>query len=80
MKSMKKVLITGSNGLLGSALGRIIENPILHTREEADLMNRAETSLYLLDNKPTTIIHCGAKVGGVLANMENNKQFFRVQL
>lgn len=74
-----KTLITGSNGLLGSALKKQIgEGHIYHTRYDCDLRNYNDTNYYFfsLKEKPETLIHCAAKVGGVQANMNDNKGFF----
>lgn len=74
---MKTILVTGSNGLLGSALVRLIEkskeyNVIKHTRKECNLSNRDETFTYIMkqknENDIDTVIHCAAEVGGVLKN------------
>lgn len=77
-----KAIVTGSNGLLGSALKtRLGENHIYHTRKECDLLSKTQTLQYFfkvqsLNKGVDTIIHCAAKVGGVQANMDNNKGFF----
>ena len=75
-----KAIITGSNGLLGSALKKQLgENHIYHTRKDCDLLKLKQTSLYFLAKKfenADTLIHCAAKVGGVQANMNNNQKFF----
>ena len=77
-----KILVTGANGLLGSALKKTLGNGhIYHTREKCDLSKSKETlnffEKYALENNPPdTIIHCAAKVGGVQANMSNNEDFF----
>jgi GDP-L-fucose synthase len=78
---MKKVLLTGSNGLVGSALKSILgDKHIYHTKEEVDLLDNKSTLDYInyhvKHNDVDTIIHCAAKVGGVQANMKNNKTFF----
>jgi GDP-L-fucose synthase len=78
---MKKILVTGSNGLVGSALKSILgETHIYHTKEEVDLLDNKKTLDYIThhvkNNGVDTIIHCAAKVGGVQANMKNNKKFF----
>jgi len=77
---MSKILITGSKGLLGSSLVKNIERKgdvvISHTRNEVDLLKEFDTNKFFYDNKPDTVIHCAAKVGGVLANMNDNKGFF----
>lgn len=74
-----KTLVTGSNGLLGSALkNQLGEGHIYHTRVDCDLRNYNSSNYYFfsLKEKPDTLIHCAAKVGGVQANMNDNKGFF----
>lgn len=76
-----KVLITGSNGLLGNALKELLgETHIYHTRKDADLTDEKSTKEYITyhvkNSGVDTIIHCAAKVGGVQANSTNNQTFF----
>lgn len=76
-----KTLVTGSNGLLGSALKKILgEGNVYHTRKDVDLTNYEETFNYfknkILNEGVDTVIHAAAKVGGVSANMNNNQLFF----
>ena len=78
---MRKYLITGSNGLVGSSLKSILgDNHIYHTKDEVDLTDSKKTldyiSYHVKNNGVDTIINCSAKVGGVQANMKNNKSFF----
>lgn len=78
---MSKFLITGSNGLVGSALKSVLgDNHVYHTRNEVDLLDPEKTKDYITyqvkHNNVDSIIHCAARVGGVKANMENNKTFF----
>ena len=77
-----KILITGSNGLLGSALKKILgKDHIYHTRKDCDLLDFKKTLAYIKDKVENegvdTIIHAAARVGGVKANMENNELFFK---
>jgi len=77
-----KILITGSNGLLGSALKKILgKGHIYHTRKDCDLLDFKKTLAYIKDKVENegvdTIIHAAARVGGVKANMENNELFFK---
>lgn len=76
-----KVLVTGSNGLLGRALKKVLgDGHVYHTREDVDLTNYEETFKYfqdkVLNEGVDTVIHTAAKVGGVNANMNNNQTFF----
>ena len=76
-----KILVTGSNGLLGQALKKILgDNHIYHTRKDADLLNYDETFNFfekcVNDYSVDTVIHCAALVGGVKVNSENNEKFF----
>jgi len=78
---MKKVLVTGSNGLVGSALKKILgPEHVYHTKDDVDLLDPKKTMDYITyhvkHSDVDTVIHCAAKVGGVQANMKNNKGFF----
>jgi GDP-L-fucose synthase len=82
MKNIKKILVTGSNGLLGTALKKKLgDSHVYHTRKDSDLTNYEQTFNYLknkIENEGVnTIIHCAAKVGGINANMNNNEEFFK---
>jgi GDP-L-fucose synthase len=76
-----KVLVTGSNGLLGTALKELLgDNHVYHTRKDVDLLDEKLTNEYITHHVKNsgvdTIIHCAAKVGGVQANSTNNETFF----
>jgi GDP-L-fucose synthase len=78
---MKKILITGSNGLLGNSLKKILgDSHVYHERLHADLTKFEETNNYIThcvkNMGVDTIINCAAKVGGVLVNSKNNHSFF----
>jgi GDP-L-fucose synthase len=67
----EKILVTGGFGLVGSAL-----NADVRIGSEIDLrdMNQVN-SMYKLF-KPTHVIHCAAKVGGVGGNMSYKGDYF----
>jgi GDP-L-fucose synthase len=76
-----KILVTGSNGLLGTSLKKKLgDSHVYHTRKDANLINFDETFEYLRkkikNDGVDTIIHSAAIVGGVKANIENNEKFF----
>ncbi len=76
-----KILITGSNGLVGSSLTRILttSNPNFNilptTRKDANLFSFEETKNLILSKKPDVIVNAAAKVGGILANNTNRTDF-----
>lgn len=76
---MSKYIITGSRGLLGSAIKKQLGDGHLYlSSKDVDLKDYFSTfdDIYSVKDEYDTIIHCAAKVGGVKANMENNELFF----
>jgi dTDP-4-dehydrorhamnose reductase len=61
---MKKLLVTGGNGLVGSSITSDVK-----IGKEYDLRNIEETNKMFSYHKPTHVIHCAGKVGGLSANM-----------
>jgi len=68
---MKKLLVTGGNGLVGSSI-----NSDIKIGKEYDLRNIYETNKMFDDYKPTHVIHCAGKVGGVGGNMNHKGEYF----
>lgn len=66
-----KVLVTGGNGLVGSALQADVR--IGH---EIDLRNPVHVDQMYATHMPTHVIHCAAKVGGVGGNMSYKADYF----
>ena len=69
-----KVLITGSKGLVGSALSKRIENKnnlelINPSRDECDLENFNQTINFFKKNNPDIVVHCAGKVFGIGSNI-----------
>jgi len=69
---MKKLLVTGGNGLVGSA----IKADYKIGREEFDLINFEQTQKMFEKYKPTDVIHCAGKVGGLGGNINYKGQYF----
>jgi GDP-L-fucose synthase len=69
---MKKLLVTGGNGLVGSA----IKADYNIGREEFDLINFEQTQKMFEKYKPTDVIHCAGKVGGLGGNINYKGQYF----
>jgi GDP-L-fucose synthase len=70
---MKKILILGANGLVGSS----IDYGIKLGRKEVDLLNYNQTLDVIKYYKPDAIINCAGEVGGVKANMDYKFDFFK---
>ena len=68
---MKKILVTGGNGLVGSSIISDIK-----IGKEYDLRNPDETNKMFNVHKPTHVIHCAGKVGGVGGNMNYKGEYF----
>ncbi len=75
---MKKILITGANGLVGSAIRRLNpDNSVFVTREDGDLTDFRQAMAIFEKHKPTHVIHAAARVGGIGANMHHPGEYFR---
>ena len=76
-----KVLIFGSNGLVGSSVNRIlngsdkVNHVISAKRNDADLFSLNETSNLIKNSSPDVIINAAAKVGGIYANNTKRTEF-----
>lgn len=72
-----KILLTGSSGLVGSAIKEKIKSKDLlaPSSNQVNLNNKNQIFNYLQKNKPDLIIHCAGKVGGILKNINNQDNF-----
>ena len=76
-----KVLILGSNGLVGTSVKNVLERNsnikelICATRNDADLFNFGETKNLIENSKPDIMINAAAKVGGIYANSSKRTEF-----
>jgi GDP-L-fucose synthase len=77
---MKKVLVTGKNGLVGQAIQTVSCDYnmefIFVGREEADLTNEQDVKSLLRFFKPNYVVHTAAKVGGIGGNMNEPAAMF----
>ena len=76
----KKIYIAGHNGMVGSAIWRVLEskgyrNLIGRSSKELDLRNQQDVNAFFVLEKPEVIVDAAAKVGGILANNDYPYQF-----
>ena len=67
-----KILVTGGEGLVGSA----IDATYRLSRRDCDLTNRVQTEEIFKKLQPEGVIHCAAKVGGLGSNMQYKGEYF----
>jgi len=81
-----KVLILGSNGLVGSNLYKKYRekypdsNILSPKRYTLDLEDRSQVIGYFIKNKPDLVFMCAAKVGGIKANNDYKADFITSNL
>jgi GDP-L-fucose synthase len=73
MDSDSRILVAGSNGLVGSAIVRCLKSKghnfvIESTRSEVDFTNQVQTQAYFGSVEPEYVFVAAAKVGGIMAN------------
>ena len=80
MNKKSKIYVAGHNGLVGSAIIRILKRKgfkkvITQTRKNLDLTNQNKVFNFLKKNKPDMIFIAAAKVGGISANNKFRGEF-----
>ena len=76
-----KVLVLGSNGLVGKSIVKVFNNEpdikevVASSRNDTDLFDFKETQALIEATKPDIIINAAAKVGGIKANNEMRVDF-----
>lgn len=82
--STRTVLITGGSGMVGR---NIQEHPLVldwdviaPSHFSLDLTNAAAVGSYIEKTKPSLIIHCAGRVGGIQANMANPIDFLQTNV
>jgi len=76
-----QILLTGGGGMVGKAVLRLARNlyPDLQIsapdKSELDLRDQAAVKAYFENNRYDAVIHCGARVGGIMASVENPVSF-----
>lgn len=76
-----KILVLGSNGLVGNGLRKLLNRKqnldkyetFFSTRKDTNLYSEIETKKLISEIQPDTVINAAAKVGGIIAN--NTQRF-----
>ena len=73
MNPKDKIYLAGHQGLVGSAIFRMLDNQgfsniIVRTHKELDLTSQAEVNIFFQKEQPDYVILAAAKVGGIFAN------------
>jgi GDP-L-fucose synthase len=81
---MKKILVTGGNGLVGNGIKEISQRYnydfVFMTSKDYNLLNMDETIQMFQDHKPDMVIHLAACVGGLYKNMNQKVQMLEQNL
>lgn len=85
LQNIKKVFIAGHNGLVGSALYRLLMTKsnysiITKKHSELDLTNEQEVNKFFKEYKPKIVYISAAKVGGIKANNDYPVDFLLTNL
>ena len=79
---MSKILVTGSEGLVGYALKQVAKSKkkqdiYFASRDDGDLTDFKSTQKLFKRIKPDQVIHLAAEVGGIGGNMMHSGEYFR---
>jgi GDP-L-fucose synthase len=80
MDSSTKIYIAGHNGMVGSAVVRLLikrgfKNIILRSRKDLDLKDAVAVERFFVAEKPEVVILAAARVGGIQANIDHPAEF-----
>ena len=80
MENNALIYIAGHTGLVGSAIVRLLreqgyDNLLVRTHSELDLTDQQKTLEFFLTHKPDYVFLDAAKVGGIIANSQNQADF-----
>ena len=80
MQYSDKIYIAGHNGLMGSAINRLLiakgfTNIITHRSAELDLRKQVEVQAFFEKEKPQYVFVAAARVGGIMAN-NTSRRFY----
>ncbi|MFC1655704.1 GDP-L-fucose synthase family protein [Patescibacteria group bacterium] len=81
MQKDSKIYISGHTGMVGKTMYDFLQNNgytnlVVRTSSELDLRNQKQVNEFFEKEKPEYVFHFAAKVGGIMANVNNPAEFF----
>ena len=74
------ILLTGASGLLGSAVASCLHDEgrdvLAPSRGDVDLLDAADTRAFFETHRPEAVIHCAARVHGLMGNKRFPAEMF----
>ena len=83
MKIKKKILIAGQEGMVGKAIYNLLKkdtdyNIINCPRKNLDFTDRARVEKFFKKYKPSIVINCAGRVGGILDNSKYQDEYLYI--
>ena len=73
---MRKILVTGGTGLVGSYLKKILPDATYVSSKDYNLLEKDDIKHMFKNIQPDTVIHLAARVGGVHHNILEPVKYF----
>ena len=72
----KKVLVTGGTGQVGRELQLLMPEATYISSKDCDLTSCMDVDWMINSTKPDVVIHCAARVGGILDNIKHQVEYY----
>jgi GDP-L-fucose synthase len=73
---MKNILVTGGTGQVGRELQVLFPDAIFVSSKDYNLTLCTDVERMIREIQPDTVIHCAARVGGILDNITHQTEYF----
>ena len=73
-----RILVTGGTGMVGKYLQEILPEAKYIGSKDCDLLDSRQVDDLWGEYKPTNVIHLGAKVGGIVENLQSPADFYNL--
>lgn len=73
---MKKILVTGGTGQLGKELQLLMPDAHFLSSRDCDLTKHYQVDSTISQLQPDIVIHCAARVGGILDNITHQVEYY----